>query len=282
MDLFRTEKLTPEITRITDVSGTHCYLVEGSRKAALIDTGCGLGDLGSLVCSLTALPVLCLLTHGHVDHAMGSGCFAQVWLHPADTELYRQHCLPQMRMGYVKGSAMSGGDPALIAQVTEADLQPVHAPEVFQPLQVGDRFDLGGLTVEILPGRGHTQGSVTMLIPELRTLVLGDACNNFTFLFDAFSSSVTDYRAMLLELRQQTAGRFDRVLLCHGPGFPAPLDMIDSVISVCDDLLAGRSDKIPFRGVGGEPALIAKTMDFRRFCRADGGSGNIVYNPDHL
>ena len=277
--MFRTEKIGGRITCITDAAGTHFFLVEGDESAALIDSGCGCGDLGELITSLTPLPVKCILTHGHVDHAMGSGCFEKVWLHEADRALYAAHSQAQVRLGYIRGSAQSGGDPVLSAQVTEADLQPVHPAERLLPLQAGDRFDLGGVTVEICPGRGHTQGCVTVLLPELRTLILGDACNGFTFLFDSCASSVSDYRAMLLQLQETVRDRYDTVLVCHGPAPLAPTDMIGSVIAVCDDVLAGRADNMPFNG---EPALIARTMDFRRFCRADGGSGNIVYNPDNL
>ena len=58
--------------------------------------------------------------------------------------------------------------------------------------------------------------------------------------------------------------------------------MIANVIAVCEDILAGKSDGMPFRGFNGEPVLIAKAMDFSRFCRADGGEGNVVYDPDKV
>ena len=282
MSFFRTAQIHPRITCITDVAGTHLFLVVGDESAALIDTGCGCGNLAGLIASLTTLPVRCILTHGHVDHAMGCAGFKTVHLHERDRALYAVHSQAQVRLGYIRGSAMSGGDPVLSRQVTEDDLQDVMPPEQLLPLQVGDQFDLGGVTVEICPGRGHTQGSVTVLLRELRTLILGDACNGFTFLFDQCASSVTDYRAMLLELKAATDGRYDTVLVCHGPTPIAPADMVDSVVDVCEDVLAGRSDRQPFTGFDGQPVMIAKAMDFRRFGRADGGSGNIVYNPDNL
>ena len=58
--------------------------------------------------------------------------------------------------------------------------------------------------------------------------------------------------------------------------------MIGRVIAVCDDILAGNVDNMPFRGFNGEPVVIAKAMNFERFCRADGGEGNIVYTPDRI
>ena len=120
---------------------------------------------------------------------------------------------------------------------------------------------------------------MTALIPELRTLLLGDACNPFTYLFDPSCSTVTEYREMLLRLRAAVAGRYDRVLLCHGPGGEGDPGLIDSVIAVCGDILRGETDDQPFRGFHGEAVCIAKAMDFTTFTRVDGGSGNIVYDP---
>lgn len=53
---------------------------------------------------------------------------------------------------------------------------------------------------------------------------------------------------------------------------------VGNVIRVCEDVLAGHSDAVPFRGPFGDSAVIAKEMDLVRFCRVDGGEGNIVYN----
>jgi len=53
---------------------------------------------------------------------------------------------------------------------------------------------------------------VTILLVEERTLLLGDACNFFTFLFDEFSLGITSYENMLKELDEKTAGRYG---ICH-------------------------------------------------------------------
>ena len=76
--LFRVEEINPCLVRITDVADTHFYLIRGDRKAALLDTGVGCGDLRSLVERLTDKPLIVLITHGHIDHAMGAGQFENV------------------------------------------------------------------------------------------------------------------------------------------------------------------------------------------------------------
>lgn len=122
---------------------------------------------------------------------------------------------------------------------------------------------------------------MTVLIPELRTLLLGDACNTFTYLFDTICSTVVDYREMLLRLKDAVDGRYDHVLFCHGPDGRGSADLIDSVISVCDDILRGETDDMPFQGFHGESVCIAKAMD-STFSRVDGGTGNIVYDSSRI
>ena len=275
---FQVHPINDRLDRLTDIAGTHFYLVRGDREAALLDTGVGCGSLDGFVRSLTNLPVRVFITHGHVDHAMGAGAFEDVWLSPLDREVYGEHSQTETRLGYIRGSVMPDRAPEAAA-VTAEMLEAPKPFDRFHPLRPGDTFDLGGITLEILEGAGHTPGCVTVLIPELRTLLLGDACNPFTYLIDAACSTVAEYREMLLRLRTSVEGRYDRVLLCHGPDGQGSADLIDSVLSVCDDILRGDTDDMPFRSFQGKPARIAKAMDLSTFTRVDGGTGNIVYNP---
>ena len=48
MEFFTHEKLSPRVTRIRDTAGTCMYLAEGAARAALLDTGVGLGDVMSV------------------------------------------------------------------------------------------------------------------------------------------------------------------------------------------------------------------------------------------
>ena len=278
---FQIHSINSRLDRITDIAGTHFYLVKGDREAALLDTGVGCGGLDKLVRSLTNLPVKVFITHGHVDHAMGAGAFEDVWISPLDREIYAEHSRTETRLNYIHGTAQRGGNPET-ADVTADMLEAPKPFDQFHPLRPGDLFDLGGISLEILEGTGHTPGCVTVLIPELRTLLLGDACNPFTYLFDTTCSTVADYREMLLRLKASVEGRYGRVLLCHGPDGQGTTGLIDSVISVCDDILRGDTDDVPFQGFHGEPVCIAKAMDFNTFSRVDGGTGNIVYNPARI
>ena len=49
MDFFSVEKVTDRVLRISGLISEFMYLVQGSRRALLIDTGCGAGNLREFV-----------------------------------------------------------------------------------------------------------------------------------------------------------------------------------------------------------------------------------------
>ena len=265
---FKTEKISERVTRIFAFNTELMYLVEGKERAALLDTGSGFGSLRQCVDALTDKPVTVLLTHGHTDHALGAAEFNDVFISPLDERAYAVHSQPEFR-------ANSGQMWPEFAQLTPEQIIPAKPFEAMQPLRPGDRFDLGGVSVEVFACPGHTPGTLTFLLPEERMLLLGDACNHMVFLFDELALSVSAYRESLLALDAATAAHYDRVLLSHGDGEGVP-DMIGRVIEVCDDILAGRSDKAPFEFLGAKAWLAKAVGPDRR--RTDGGAGNIVFS----
>jgi hydroxyacylglutathione hydrolase len=271
---FNSKKISESVTRIFGPTGELIYLVEGSKRAALIDTGTGVGNLKEYVEQLTDKPYFVLLTHGHVDHAMGAPAFDEVYMNPADKNVYLEHSDMSVRKGYLK---MTMGENFNL--INEEDYVHVTSSDGFKPLLAGDSFDLGGITLEIHDGAGHTPGMITILFVEERTLFVGDACNFFTFLFDKNSLGVTTYEENLKKLDNETKGRYDMVYLSHGEG-DASKEMIGSVIQVCEDIKTGKSDDLPFHFMG-ETAYIAKAIN-STMMRIDGGHGNIVYRKEKV
>ena len=270
---YKAEKINEHMTAIRSMTGEIMYLIEGENKAVLIDTCLGVGHLRNFVESLTDKPVTVLLTHGHVDHALGAPEFDEVYMNPADKEVYEKMSPLEERIGYIRANL--GGK---LPEFTEDDYV-LPAPADFKKLKDGQRFELGGVCVEVYALAGHTHGTMVMLIPEEKALILGDACNNATFLFDENSLTVSEYRKNLIRVKEKLEGRYDTTYLCHHV-MTASKDMPAHVIEVCDEILAGKADDIPFEFMG-HHAFVAKKAN-ERFERADGGEGNIIYSKEKV
>lgn len=64
----------------------------------------------------------------------------------------------------------------------QKDMLPPADPAHFLDIKGGDSFDLGGIHLDLYDCAGHTPGSIVVLVREERTLLVGDACSNFTFM----------------------------------------------------------------------------------------------------
>lgn len=266
---FRAEKVSERITRIFGIAGELMYLVEGDKEAFLIDTGVGIGNLKEFVETLTQKRVTVLLSHGHVDHALGAGLFENVYMNPADEGVYRENSALPHRMTFFDGSVEHWRTFIKREDIMEKKT------EHFLTLKEGQRFSPVGITIEVLALAGHTPGSMVFLFPEERSALFGDACNTYTFLFDHNSGTVSEYRENLIRLRDKMRGRYDRVYLSHGSG-EAPEGLLESAIALTEDILAGRVDDVPFPYSEGM-AHIAKKVD-KKLRRLDGGAANIIYS----
>lgn len=274
MNYYSAEKINEHMTMIRSLSGELLYLVEGGERAVLIDTCIGLGGLRALAEGLTGKPLTVLVSHGHIDHAMGAPEFETAYMNHRDIPLYQSQCSVEERRGY----AGAGLGPEAAAIPDEAFV-PAVPDYAFAELEDGACFDLGGLHVDVYAFPGHTKGCMVFLIREERILILGDACNNATFLFDDICSTVTEYKAQVQKMEIRLAGKYDRVFVMHHIMEVQP-DILSQMVCVCDDIINGSADNLPFAFMG-KKALIAKKCN-EQFEREDGKPANLIYNPDRV
>ncbi|XCP85571.1 MBL fold metallo-hydrolase [Roseburia hominis] len=275
MNYYTSEKVTDHITAVRSLSGEIMYLVEGEQKAVLIDTCVGVGHLRQFVEKLTDKQITVLLSHGHIDHAMGAPEFERVYMNRKDIPLYQSQCAVEERKGYVA----AGIGPEAAAGISEEEYVSARPDYTFRKLEDGMIFDLGGVHVEAHEFEGHTKGCMIFAVREERVLILGDACNNATFLFDDICSTVAEYRQQVNRVKNLLVGKYDRVFLMHHV-MEAPPSIFDEMSEVCDVILAGQADNIPFDFMG-KKAYIAKATN-ERFEREDGKFANLIYNPEKV
>lgn len=224
---------------------TTLYLVEGSEKALLIDTGTKISALDSIVRLITQKPLFVAVTHIHVDHAGNMNYFDDIYYHPADTSLL--HRLPQY--------------PGRVHFLTE-----------------GDNFNLGNKTIEVLLMPGHTPGSVVLIDRQAGNCFSGDAFGSgqvWMQLQPHISMAVYAESCRRMEGLMQEG--ISKIYCGHYPHVKGALDKtyISDMRQLAEQLSAGTAPEgkaYPYKVSIGTQTPMITTL----------GSASIVYDPDNI
>ena len=173
---------------------THCYLLIGSERALLIDTGLGVCNIYEQVRRLTNKPVAAVATHIHWDHIGGHKYFPEFYAHEAELDW------------------LNGKFPLPLQAVKNMVVDRCELPEdfcingyaIFQGkpgrlLDDGDTIDLGGRTIQVLHTPGHSPGHLCFWEDEKGYLYSGDLVYEGT-LFANYPS--TDPQSYLTSLEK--------------------------------------------------------------------------------
>jgi glyoxylase-like metal-dependent hydrolase (beta-lactamase superfamily II) len=268
-------------------SPSFMYLVEGARKALLIDTGFGVGDLKGLVGTLTRLPIEVVNTHFHGDHTNGNYQFNRVHIHADDLEACRANDRPEVRARFA-----TPPDFTKRIQPSKAIRFPPLPDEYFTPFSANDvvpvrpydlvgvrggfTFDLGGgHLIEVIEIPGHTPGCIGLLDRARRILFSGD-CIVYTptFIFSGLPgtkhpmATVEGYRERLLDLRGRV-GEFDGMYAGHSE-LNLPPAMVAEMILCCEDIMADNTLGEDFSFINAHAKVHYH------------GKASIAYSPDRI
>jgi len=191
---YLVREIYPWLYSIFDPENVYCYLAVGSERALLYDTVYGVGSLPGVIKKITNKPVTVVLGHGHTDHAMGAYQFDEAWVHEADFELCRYGGTEAYRRGFLDYLKQTG---QILPKGFNADVFIKAGAGNLKKLEIGQVFDLGGLTMEVVGMEGHTAGSIGLLAREHRVLLTSDAASAHVWLFLDESLPVSQYITML-------------------------------------------------------------------------------------
>lgn len=236
------------------------YLVLGTKKAALIDTGMGIGSLKAYVRKITDLPLIVINTHGHPDHAGGNGEFtdSEIYMSDKDIDIYTKMCTVDYRLNDVR--FMIGDEADKIKGDFISGL-----PKTIH-LKDGDVFDLGGRTLKTFAVPGHTPGCICLYDDVTSCLFGGDSLTNTdTWLYLDHCDPLMTYLKSMVRLLGFNL-KISRIFPGHLPT-PVSSDMILRKISCAKAIIANPKIGVPVKTFAGQGLLYEK----------DGGS--IIYDP---
>jgi hydroxyacylglutathione hydrolase len=159
----------------------YSYLIVGSTRAVLFDSGSGTRDISKVVRSLTKLPVTVVVSHLHFDHLGGITPFEHVAMID----------LPQTRAD-VSGPVFKAKRYEYMGLVDGRAAPPVRIAEWLAP---GSAVDLGGRSLRVLSTPGHTPTSAALFDAQAKRLFIGDFIYPTTLYAFLPGASLSAYQA---------------------------------------------------------------------------------------
>lgn len=268
MNGFSLQMVAPDVWAIDEFGIDIMYLVIGSSRALLIDTGIGVGNIRAVVETVTNLPYDVINTHHHYDHAGGNGHFSSVFAQKEAIAVIQEQNTAEMRKAFFVSQKERAeyNDEASLSY----DSRPLGEFEMKEAAE-GDLFCLGGRTLEVIETPGHTRDGICLLDRENRLLFSGDTIvSTPTLMFDTFSDTMSSYLASLHRLWNRRSA-FELIFPGH---YLRPIGAIyiEHMIACIEDILSGH--------IMGEQE--SSTMTDKTVYRYQKGLASVLYTQDRV
>lgn len=166
------------IYEIDEFDCVSIFVIVGTKRALVIDTGTGIGDLRWVIENkITNKPYDVVISHGHGDHNGGAGFFDEVWVHEADWDWNVAGVSPTLEFRRDYASIIQTREGKHYDYDLVTDIRPWEKEPEKKKLADGQKFDLGGRIVTAIHCPGHTPGQMVFLDDLTGTLLVSDACN---------------------------------------------------------------------------------------------------------
>lgn len=219
---FETRRIDDDTTLILEphihvLEQANMFLVEGTERDMILDTGMGVIPLKPFIDSLRRVPekeLICVSSHTHIDHIGAVHEFDIRLVHPieADEMASPSGLTTLMRRDIPEAllhTFLAAGYPPIGETLIEALPHAGYDPESYRLkgapatglLEAGDTVDLGNHVYEVLHLPGHSPGSIGLFEPASGVLFAADAIYDGPLIYEGPGMSVAAYRDTFAQVK---------------------------------------------------------------------------------
>ncbi|MGH9321978.1 MAG: MBL fold metallo-hydrolase, partial [Vicinamibacteria bacterium] len=234
-----TQEVARGVWLVAEPSHVNTWLVGGSERAVLIDTGLGIAPIRPIAESLTSLPISVVNTHYHFDHVGGNYEFEEIAIHELGAPLLAQDVPRTILAAYMayaerllEAADLYRSLDGDFFHLLSAESNPRPLPREFDPdawtirpstastiLRDGDRIDLGDRSLTALHTPGHTPDCICLFDDRDGVLFGGDTINTGPIYaqfsdshLEAFAASTRKLAGISDEVSMVAVHHFGRVI----------------------------------------------------------------------
>lgn len=220
---FTVETLSEGVMCITEphvhvLERANMFLIEGSERDVIFDTGMGVVPLKPFLDSIRQNPekdIICISSHTHIDHIGGAHEFETRLVHAAEademakpsgmTTLFCEDIPESLRKTFLD-AGYPPLDELMISAFPFEGYNPtdyrLHGAPATGLLEEGDTVDLGDIAFQVLHLPGHSPGGIALYNQVAGVLFAADAIYDGPLIFEGPGMSVPDYIQTFEKLRQ--------------------------------------------------------------------------------
>jgi len=223
---FATRELPDGVFLVAEPAHVNSFLVVGSERAVLVDSGLGIGRVRPVVESLTDRPVSVVNTHHHWDHVGGNEEFEETAIHELGEKPLAEGASGEELQPYLAfvefvaenepafreldeqifGFQSDETTPRSLPGEFDRNAWRLDAPTPTRLLREGDLIDLGGRALRVVHTPGHTPDSICLFDERAGALFGGDTINTGAIYGHMADSSLEAFTASTSRLADMADG----------------------------------------------------------------------------
>ena len=229
-DWFQAYAVAPGVFAISEprqYEGVTSFLVVGTNRALLFDTGLGGARIGEVVRRLTDRPVTVVNSHTHFDHVGGNSEFGDIRnLDSPHSRASARGAVSESLAAYARETLAEDRVCGPLPAGVESREYRLPRWEATGHVGDGDQLDLGGRVVEIIATPGHTPDSICLLDRANGLLFTGDTYYSGEIYLWSPETGVADYTASVGKIAA-LAPELKVLLPAHGAPVAEPQRLRD-------------------------------------------------------
>jgi glyoxylase-like metal-dependent hydrolase (beta-lactamase superfamily II) len=280
---FHVAEVEPGVHLVAEPGHVFSWLVAGSERCVLVDTGLGLADIAAAIEPVAAAPTIVVNSHVHFDHVGGNELFDHVEMHELGPEWIEFATRDEEVSGYREvaermyeswdrlqevdrdGWYLIGPDETMRPwpreRLTELGWR-IDPPQPTGLLADGSTVELGDRTLRVIHTPGHAPDHICLLDETAGILFAQDQAYYGQLLIYEPGTDPATYARSARRLADELAGVIRIVYTAHSLRPSVPPRFLGELADAAEAVVAGEARLSPARGMLGEPVLGA---DFGHF-----------------